>query len=118
MPLRYNQAINEVEADRNRICLTRGPLVYCAEAVDNSFPVRQAFIESLPESYQVKTIQDNLMKGIDFVTISAKAVNENREAEDVKMTLLPYYAWNNRSDDAMIVWIPQTKTLAEATIEK
>jgi len=116
MPLRYTHAIEKVEADHDRVCLTRGPLVYCAEATDNKFPVRQAYIETPLESYTVKTVQDGLMKGIDFVTIPVKAAFDEGVTEEVAMTLLPYYAWNNREDTAMIVWIPQTKTLAEASI--
>jgi DUF1680 family protein len=47
------------------------------------------------------------MKGIDFITIHAKAVNNGESTENVAMTLLPYYAWDNRGDSAMIVWIPR-----------
>lgn len=111
MPLRYTKAIDKVEADRDRICLTRGPLVYCAEAADNKFPVRQAYLETLPENYTVKSAQDGLMKGIDFVTIPAKSVNDKGITDNVTMTLLPYYAWDNRSDSTMIVWMPQTEAL-------
>ena len=35
MPVRYSVADERVEADVNRICITRGPLVYCAEQPDN-----------------------------------------------------------------------------------
>ena len=111
MPLHYTNAIEKVEADNNRICLTRGPLVYCAEAEDNKFPVLQAYIETLPENYTVETAQEGLMKGIDFISIPVKALNDDATTENVTMTLLPYYAWNNRSDSAMIVWIPQTANL-------
>ena len=116
MPLRYTHAIDKVEADHNRVCLTRGPLVYCAETADNKFPVRQAYIEILPETYTVKNVQEGLMKGIDFVTIPVRAINGEESSEEAEMTLLPYYAWNNRGDSAMIVWIPQTAALAEAAI--
>ena len=35
MPIRYSAAIEQVEANRDRIAITRGPLVYCAEQADN-----------------------------------------------------------------------------------
>ena len=117
MPLRYSHAIDEVEADRERVCLTRGPLVYCAEAADNEFSVRQTYLETLPENYTVNSPQNGLMKGIDFVTIPAWTVNEGGTADDVMLTLLPYYAWNNRSDSTMIVWIPQTKDITAGILE-
>jgi DUF1680 family protein len=116
MPLHYTHAIDKVEADRNRVCITRGPLVYCAEAADNQFPVRQAYFENLPEDYTVKSAKNGIMKGIDFVSVSAKAVNDDKTVKDVDMTLLPYYAWNNRTDSSMIVWIPETAVLAESSI--
>ena len=116
MSLRYTQADEKVEADHDRICMTRGPLVYCAEAVDHPFPVRQAFIETIPEEYTMIPAQDGLMKGIDFVTFSAKTVKDDGATENVKMYMLPYFAWNNRNEGAMTVWIPQTAALAEANI--
>ena len=116
MPLHFTQAIEQVEADRDRVCITRGPLVYCAEAIDNKFPVRQAFIEHLPDNYAIETAQSGLMKGIVFASVAAKAVSDESTVEDVKMKLLPYYAWNNRGDSAMIVWIPQKKEIAETAV--
>jgi DUF1680 family protein len=106
MPLRYTHADDNVEDDRDRICLTRGPLVYCAEAADNDFNVLQAFIETIPENYSLETAKEGLLKGIDFITIPVKALNDEGLSSNATMKLLPYYAWNNRSDDAMIVWIP------------
>ncbi len=108
MPLHFTQAINKVEANRERICVTHGPLVYCAEADDNPFPVRQAYLEALPVKHNIKRANEGLMSGIDFITFPAKAVGDDGQTATVTMTLLPYYAWNNRSDSAMIVWIPQT----------
>ncbi len=35
MPIHYSTALKQVEANRDRIALTRGPLVYCAEEADN-----------------------------------------------------------------------------------
>ena len=116
MPLRYTKSIEKVEANHDRVCLTRGPLVYCAETADNKFSVRQAYIETLPENYTVKSAQSGLMKGIDFITVPVMVANDVGIAENAMMTLLPYYAWNNRGDSAMIVWMPQTATLAEASI--
>ena len=113
MILHFSKAIDQVEANRDRVCLTRGPLVYCAEAEDNNFPVRQAFIATLPDNFKTHTVQTGLMKDIDFLTIPVKTISDNGKKEDVTLTLLPYYAWNNRSIGAMIVWIPQKAVLAE-----
>ena len=50
MPVRYSVADERVEADVNRVCITRGPLVYCAEQPDNEF---------VASTYVVKNIGDH-----------------------------------------------------------
>lgn len=112
MGVMYSKAIDNVEADRGRICITRGPLVYCAEAVDNA---------SAPASYVISPTEENavirkgegLMKDIDFITVSAHSI---QNLGDTKLTLVPYYAWNNRTDGAMIVWLAATDEVAHAAM--
>ncbi|MDD3039162.1 beta-L-arabinofuranosidase domain-containing protein [Bacteroides sp.] len=112
MPVRYNMAINEVEADRDRVCITKGPLVYCAEATDNAALVG-SYVVHPSENQTVRRETEGLLKNIDFVTIPAVSV---LDADSRQVTLVPYYAWDNRGDDAMIVWFPQTEELARASI--
>lgn len=112
MGVMYSKAIDNVEADRGRLCITRGPLVYCAEAVDNA---------SAPASYVISPTEENavirkgegLMKDIDFITVSAHSIQNHG---DTKLTLVPYYAWNNRTDGAMIVWLAATDEVAHAAM--
>lgn len=112
MGVMYNKAIDNVEADRGRLCITRGPLVYCAEAVDNA---------SAPASYVISPTEENavirkgegLMKDIDFITVSAHSIQNHG---DTKLTLVPYYAWNNRTAGAMIVWLAATDEVAHAAM--
>lgn len=112
MGVMYSKATDKVEADRRRLCITRGPLVYCAEAVDNA---------SAPASYVISPTEENavirkgegLMKDIDFITVSAHSIQNHG---DTKLTLVPYYAWNNRTDGAMIVWLAATDEVAHAAM--
>lgn len=112
MGVMYSKAIDKVEADLGRLCITRGPLVYCAEAVDNA---------SAPASYVISPTEENavirkgegLMKDIDFITVSAHSIQNHG---DTKLTLVPYYAWNNRTDGAMIVWLAATDEVAHAAM--
>lgn len=39
MPVHLNVCSDRVEANRGRVAVTRGPLVYCAEEIDNGGPV-------------------------------------------------------------------------------
>lgn len=112
MPIRYNKAISQVQADIDRLCITRGPLVYCAETIDN---------KALPASYVVTPSTDvtvhkdttGLMKGIAFISLPAHSVQGKNISQ---LTMLPYYAWDNRGDDAMIVWLARTDTLAQTSM--
>lgn len=112
MDVRFNKAIAEVEADSGRLCVTRGPLVYCAEAIDNA-SVPASYVLAPTEEARVAKKGEGLMKDIDFITIPAHSV---QNGEDKTLTLVPYYAWDNRTDDAMIIWMAGTDELAKASM--
>ncbi len=114
MPIRYNQASSLVEADRERVCITRGPLVYCAEDVDNESSVLSAFV---PETKGATSYRQNegILKGIDFVKIPVRVLDQ-KKVKNTSLNLVPYYAWDNRTDDAMIVWFPQTLEVLKSSL--
>ena len=103
MPVRYNVADSRVEADTDRVCITRGPLVYCAEAADNAWPVSGYCIERVGQDGEVRRIADGVLSGIPSVRVEARAALSDDEGTET-LTLVPYYAWNNRGDGAMNVW--------------
>ena len=109
MPVRYSKAIEQVKANHELLCITRGPLVYCAEGIDNNNILPNVFITEISEA-QTGTYNDAILKGIPKITVAA---TEKQESENVstKLTLLPYYAWNNRDNGSMMVWIPNTETI-------
>ena len=104
MPLKYSKAIDAVAADRGRVCLTKGPLVYCAEGVDNSDRLPNVFVEGMPAPL---FYQETVLNGIPQIKIPAmeKKADENVQFD---LLLLPYYAWNNRGDGSMMVWFPES----------
>lgn len=113
MPVHFNEAIAEVKDDTSRVCITRGPLVYCAEGIDNKAPVG-SYIPEILTDVEVMMEENGLLKGIDFITVPAKSVDDG--CEDVNnVKLLPYYAWNNRGNGTMIVWFPLTEALAKSS---
>lgn len=107
MPLRYSKAIEQVETDRGRICLTRGPLVYCAEGIDNEDRLPNVFITNTSGSVSYSNYMNGLMHNIPQVKIPAweKTTIGNKE---ITLALLPYYAWGNRNDGSMMVWFPES----------
>lgn len=105
MPVRFNVADERVEADRNRVCVTRGPLVYCAEEPDNEYQVSSYVLgDNSRNNSEIDEFTSGIMATIPTITLDASAVVEDGEIESA-ITLIPYYSWNNRGDNmAMNVW--------------
>lgn len=108
MEPRVVKADTKVEADRGRVAIERGPVVYCAEWPDNNFDVRGIIINQNPQ-FEVKTCPD-LLYGLDQIITDAQTLKFDDKGrlvtEDVKLTLIPYYAWAHRGSGDMTVWIP------------
>ena len=97
MAVRRIAADERVEADRGRFAVERGPLVYCAEGVDNGH----------------KALNLVLPPGVKF-TAGWMAIG------DVQMvalkgggaTLVPYFAWANRGTGEMQTWFAKDRLVA------
>lgn len=102
-------ANNKVEADRGRIAVERGPIVYCAEFPDNDFEVLSAFMNQNPK-FTERYSSDKLY-GIVELSTDAQVLSYDDKgrltAKDVKLNMIPYYAWNHRGRGQMAVWLPQ-----------
>ncbi len=116
MPVRRVLANAEVAADRGRVALERGPLVYAAEWVDN--PNGRVRNLMLPDSSQLTAeFRPDLLKGVEVLKGRAVALAYDRNGGMVKteqpFTAIPYYAWANRGRGQMIVWIPNSEAAAQ-----
>ena len=108
-------ANKNVAADRGRIAVERGPLVYCAEAADNNNDNVSSYVLANKPAFELVkdyTIQNTEAKGsfkVNALTTTAQKVandaNGKVEVKDVKLTLIPYYAWNHRGANFMEVWM-------------
>jgi DUF1680 family protein len=104
MEVRYSVADERVEADINRLCITRGPLVYCAEQPDNEYPASSYIIPTIDGKEQTNIISEGILKGIPSISLKAEALKAE-ETIPATLKLIPYYAWNNRGDNmTMNVW--------------
>lgn len=108
MQPRVVRANEKVAADRGRVAVERGPIVYCAEWPDNDFNVHNILLNQHP-SFQVVNNPD-LLYGICEITTDAQALSYDAAGrlvvKDVKLTLIPYYAWAHRGEGDMEVWLP------------
>jgi len=109
MNVRLNKTINKVKENKNRVAITRGPLVYVAEGIDNYGPVQEFYIEDMVDNnkIKIKKINTGILKNVVSIIFPAKKLNNKIEETFLKM--IPYYAWNNRENSSMIVWIPFIK---------
>ncbi len=112
------KANNRVEADRGRIAVERGPLVYCAEWPDNDFDLFGVFMNRSPKFETVE--RPELLNGICQLTTDAQTLSYDDRGRltttDVKLTLIPYYAWAHRGSGAMMVWLPQELSASRPTM--
>jgi hypothetical protein len=126
MPVRYSTAIHQVAANRHRIAITRGPLVYCAEQADNPAQakigdrgdiVQRFFIPGPADPRETRTevIREGLLKGVVRAVVPAmEVVGDSVRQSTVR--LIPYYAWNNRGEQSMVVWLPRDERLARESM--
>ena len=82
MPVKRVRAHTKVEADRGRLAVERGPIVYCAEGADNG---GRAYDATLPAD---ATFED------DTIEIGDKTFPALRASNGLK--LIPYCLWDNR----------------------
>ena len=118
MEPRVIQANKKVEADRGRIAVGYGPLVYCAEGIDNEgYTLQNVLMNQKPDfeggsltlldKYTVKTFTTDAQ-------VMRFDANGKLKPQDVRLKLIPYYAWNHRGRGHMMVWLPQTLSAATA----
>lgn len=109
MEPRTVKANSKVEADRGKIAVERGPIVYCAEWPDNDFSVLSVFMNRKPE-FKLQR-KPELLYGINELTTQAQTLGYDESGrlttKDVTLTLIPYYAWAHRGAGEMAVWLPQ-----------
>lgn len=113
MPVRRVGANEAVAADRNRVALQRGPLVYCAEWPDN--PGGHVRNLVLPGNAQLTAeFNAGLLNGVEVIrgkslSLAYDATGTVRKSEQ-DFTAIPYYAWANRGRGQMTVWIPDIES--------
>jgi DUF1680 family protein len=101
MPVRKVVANEKVKDDLNKVALTRGPIVYCAEWVDNDNKVLDLVI---PDDTKFQSeYRKDFLDGLTVIT--ARVLDKS--GKERKLTAIPYYAWLHRGPGEMTVWMPR-----------
>ena len=102
-----------VSENNGKVAIGRGPFVYCLEGVDNGENLNNI---SLPADNELTFhFDENLLNGVGVIEGAAKRLvadygnslysTNTIKKEDTKIKLIPYYAWANRGENEMQVWI-------------
>ena len=108
-------ASSKVPADTGCAAVQRGPVVYCAEGLDNGGDVLSLSLAAEGAVTQLP-YEPELLGGI--IPLAAEGwrtqptqelysrERPQRQAADIR--LVPYYTWGNRGENQMRVWLPET----------
>ncbi|GAB3569135.1 glycoside hydrolase family 127 protein [Spirosoma luteolum] len=108
MPIQRLVASPDVKADLQKVALQRGPMVYCAEWPDA--PDGHVLDLVLPNDAPLTTSYDaSLLDGVALITGTAQRVSRTGAAglttQPTPLRAIPYYAWANRGNGEMSVWL-------------
>jgi uncharacterized protein len=108
MEVRRVMANEKVTNDIGKVALQRGPIIYCAEWVDNNGKTNNLII---PAAAIFKTeFNQDILNGVMTLKAEVPAViienNEYIATQKKIFTAIPYYSWANRGKGEMTVWFP------------
>jgi uncharacterized protein len=95
MPVRLRRADPRLKGHRGKAALSRGPLVYCLESIDN--PGLDIFEARLDPASLRYDCDPDLLGGSGLIS--------GLTGEGLPVRAIPYLLWANRGDSQMTVWI-------------
>lgn len=110
MPVRFLEADPRVQDDAGRYAISRGPLLFCMESVDNGAYLRDVRIAehgnfTLGTDPQLGTLTltcDAYRR--DLSQVSALYSFKHDSLIPFRAKLIPYYAFANRGETEMVLW--------------
>jgi DUF1680 family protein len=117
MPVRRIVSNEKIQGNQGRVAVQRGPIVYCLEGPDNTAGVRNVLLPD--DAGFTPEVRKDLLGGVVTLKSTAKGLAFNAtggiEKSDREVTMIPYYAWANRGRSEMMVWVPNSDSVARPT---
>ncbi|MCP4261852.1 MAG: glycoside hydrolase family 127 protein [Planctomycetes bacterium] len=115
MPVRRVIAHPNIEADKDKIALQRGPIVFCLEWPDNDGKVLNLMIND--NAMLRSEYRPELLNGVVVVTGNAQVVKRTKNgniapSQNKRFIAIPYYAWAHRGRGQMAVWTARKPEVA------
>jgi DUF1680 family protein len=85
----------KLKANRGKIVISNGPLIYCTEQIDNE-DVDIMNMEILKDPKLSVNYKPNMLGGVNII--------EGDLSQGIRFTAVPYYTWANRGANKMQVW--------------
>jgi len=103
-----------ISSDAGKVCVMRGPIVYCAEGVDNGeflhsfiLPKELDATETFSEEFGLITLEVPCRKRLPFEGGLYSSFKPQTEKTTLKM--IPYNCFANRGETDMVVWFCMDK---------
>lgn len=113
MAVRRVYANPKVREDLGKVALMRGPLVYCLEERDNGANLSGVYLPR--EAVPLEVERPDKLGGIVELEAQGRRVVLDEgtelyretppETEACALHFIPYYAWANRGENEMLVWV-------------
>lgn len=102
----------------SKVAIARGPVVYCLEEADNGRDLHLCRLDL--QSLKVSDIETEMTEELGHPMTVLKVPGKRQvpaesadlyhragpvREQDVTLRMVPYYAWNNRGEGEMSVWI-------------
>jgi len=116
MAIQVVEAHPEVTADVGKIAVERGPVLYCAEGIDNPNGKVLSLIVDPKQDFQLQ--KTDQLGDIYQITGSARTAQRQLDgtvsvSDEQPLTLIPYHLWNNRGPGEMTVWMATSTSSAQ-----
>ena len=115
MPVRRVKAQDRVKDDQGRVAFERGPVVYCVESDDNLGHVANLILPAAAVLEPQR--RDDLLGGVVVLKGRATALHLSKDGKNIlrsaqDLTAVPYYAWANRGQGEMAVWLAVEESIS------
>lgn len=110
MEIQKIAANEKLKEDAGKVALQRGPLVYCAESMDNAGKTSNIILPSgtnFTASFDAGLLNGVMVLKGSSVAVITDTLRNRIQTVDQPFVAIPYYAWANRGKGEMNVWFPE-----------
>jgi DUF1680 family protein len=118
LPMKVEKVIahKNVVDDAGRFAFQRGPIVYCLEGPDNKDSIVQNILVNSSNVFQA-VYKNDFLNGVTVLQGTGESTKRQLNSDALirttqQVTAIPYYAWANRGNNEMMVWIPYMESAA------